>query len=201
MKNDSYLEKEVIKIPQFEVGGEYKDDNGNEYKVLSIQGDLMEAKFNFVKKKFRIIRYGSTMAAVNSGRVWFRSAKPDRNLSEMGNAEPHERPNHKQHLRLVGKGRVPAAVHQNHRAHRREHERIGNIEPNLPIHHEDELDEKADQSSAVQHIVSFQGTKNVPHILQMVAGPPNQRRQVIVAIRRHPRVRKIHHANPADQHQ
>lgn len=82
MKNDSYLEKEVIKIPQFEVGGEYKDDNGNEYKVLSIQGDLMEAKFNFVKKKFRIIRYGSTMAAVNSGRVWFRSAKPDPTLLE-----------------------------------------------------------------------------------------------------------------------
>jgi hypothetical protein len=72
----------VIKIPQFEVGGEYKDDNGNEYKVLSIQGDLMEAKFNFVKKKFRIIRYGSTMAAVNSGRVWFRSAKPDPTLLE-----------------------------------------------------------------------------------------------------------------------
>ena len=82
MKNDSYLEKEVIKIPQFEVGGEYKDDNGNEYKVLSIQGDLMDAKFNFVKKKFRIIRYGSTMAAVNSGRVWFRSAKPDPTLLE-----------------------------------------------------------------------------------------------------------------------
>ena len=82
MKNDSYLEKEVIKIPQFEVGGEYKDDNGNEYRVLSIQGDLMEAKFNFVKKKFRIIRYGSTMAAVNSGRVWFRSAKPDPTLLE-----------------------------------------------------------------------------------------------------------------------
>ena len=82
MKNDSYLEKEVIKIPQFEVGGEYKDDNGNEYKVLSIQGDLMEAKFNFVKKRFRIIRYGSTMAAVNSGRVWFRSAKPDPTLLE-----------------------------------------------------------------------------------------------------------------------
>ena len=82
MKNDSYLENEVIKIPQFEVGGEYKDDNGNEYKVLSIQGDLMEAKFNFVKKKFRIIRYGSTMAAVNSGRVWFRSAKPDPTLLE-----------------------------------------------------------------------------------------------------------------------
>ena len=82
MKNDSYLEKEVIKIPQFEVGGEYKDDNGNEYKVLSIQGDLMEVKFNFVKKKFRIIRYGSTMAAVNSGRVWFRSAKPDPTLLE-----------------------------------------------------------------------------------------------------------------------
>ena len=82
MKNDSYLEKEVIKIPQFEVGGEYKDDNGNEYKVLSIQGDLMEAKFNFAKKKFRIIRYGSTMAAVNSGRVWFRSAKPDPTLLE-----------------------------------------------------------------------------------------------------------------------
>lgn len=82
MKNDSYLEKEVIKIPQFEVGGEYKDDNGNEYKVLGIQGDLMEAKFNFVKKKFRIIRYGSTMAAVNSGRVWFRSAKPDPTLLE-----------------------------------------------------------------------------------------------------------------------
>ena len=58
MKNDSYLEKEVIKIPQFEVGGEYKDDNGNEYKVLSIQGDLMEAKFNFVKKKFRIKQIG-----------------------------------------------------------------------------------------------------------------------------------------------
>ena len=82
MKNDSYLEKEVIKIPQFEVGGEYKDEQGNEYKVLSIQGDLMEAKFNFVKKKFRIIRYGSTMAAVNSGRVWFRSAKPDPTLLE-----------------------------------------------------------------------------------------------------------------------
>lgn len=82
MKNDSYLDKEVIKIPQFEVGGEYKDDNGNEYKVLSIQGDLIEAKFNFVKKKFRIIRYGSTMAAVNSGRVWFRSAKPDPTLLE-----------------------------------------------------------------------------------------------------------------------
>lgn len=82
MKNDSYLEKEVIKIPQFEVGGEYKDDNGNEYKVLSIQGDLMEAKFNFVKKKFRIIRCGSTMAAVNSGRVWFRSAKLDPTLLE-----------------------------------------------------------------------------------------------------------------------
>lgn len=82
MKNDSYLEKEVIKIPQFEVGGEYRDEQGNEYKVLSIQGDLMEAKFNFVKKKFRIIRYGSTMAAVNSGRVWFRSAKPDPTLLE-----------------------------------------------------------------------------------------------------------------------
>lgn len=82
MKNDSYLEKEVIKIPQFEVGGEYKDEQGNEYKVLSIQGDLMEAKFNFVKKKFRIIRYGSTMAAVNSGRVWFRSANPDPTLLE-----------------------------------------------------------------------------------------------------------------------
>lgn len=82
MKNDSYLEKEVIKIPQFEVGGEYKDEQGNEYKVLSIQGDLIEAKFNFVKKKFRIIRYGSTMAAVNSGRVWFRSAKPDPTLLE-----------------------------------------------------------------------------------------------------------------------
>ena len=82
MKNDSYLENEVIKIPQFEVGGEYKDEQGNEYKVLSIQGDLMEAKFNFVKKKFRIIRYGSTMAAVNSGRVWFRSAKPDPTLLE-----------------------------------------------------------------------------------------------------------------------
>lgn len=82
MKNDSYLEKEVIKIPQFEVGGEYKDEQGNEYKVLSIQGDLMESKFNFVKKKFRIIRYGSTMAAVNSGRVWFRSAKPDPTLLE-----------------------------------------------------------------------------------------------------------------------
>lgn len=80
MKNDSYLEKEVIEIPQFEVHGEYKDDDGNEYRVLSIHGDMMEAKFNYVKKKFRIIRWGSTMAAVNSGRIWFRSAKPDLTL-------------------------------------------------------------------------------------------------------------------------
>ena len=82
MKNESYLQREVIKIPQFEVGGEYKDEQGNDYKVLSINGDIMEAKFNFVKKKFKIIPYGSTMAAVNSGRVWFKSAKPDPTLLE-----------------------------------------------------------------------------------------------------------------------
>ena len=74
MKTESYLEKEVIKIPEFKVGGEYKDEQGNDYRVLSINGDIMEAKFNFVKKKFRIIPWGSTMAAVNCGRVWFKSA-------------------------------------------------------------------------------------------------------------------------------
>lgn len=82
MKNESYLEKAVVKIPQFEVGGEYRDESGNEYKVLSIVGDLMEAKFNFVKKKFRIVKFGSVMAAVNSGRVWFKSSKPDPTLLE-----------------------------------------------------------------------------------------------------------------------
>lgn len=82
MKNESYLHNEVIKIPQFEVGGEYRDEQGNEYKVLAIDGDIMEAKFNFVKKTFKIIPYGSTMAAFNSGRVWFRSAEPDRTLLE-----------------------------------------------------------------------------------------------------------------------
>ena len=82
MKNESYLENEVIKVPQFKVGGEYRDEQGNDYKVLSIQGDLMEAKFNFAKKKFRIVRWGSTMAAVNSGRIWFRSAAPDPTLLE-----------------------------------------------------------------------------------------------------------------------
>lgn len=75
MKSDSYLEKPSVKIPQFEVGGEYKDGEGNEYKVLSIDGDVMEAKYNFVKKKFKIVKFGSTMGAVNSGRVWFRSAE------------------------------------------------------------------------------------------------------------------------------
>lgn len=80
MKNESYLTKEVIKVPQFEVGGEYKDDQGNDYRVLTIDGDWMEAKFNFVKKKFRIVRWGSTMAAVNCGRIWFRSAKPNPEL-------------------------------------------------------------------------------------------------------------------------
>jgi hypothetical protein len=82
MKNETYLAKETVKVPQFVVGGEYKDEQGNDYKVLSITGDLMEAKFNFVKKKFKIIRYGSTYAAFNSGRVWFKSAKPDRTLLE-----------------------------------------------------------------------------------------------------------------------
>lgn len=82
MKAESYLEKEVIKIPEFKVGGEYKDEQGHEYRVLSINGDIMEAKFNFVKKKFKIIRYGSTYAAFNSGRVWFRSADPDPSLIE-----------------------------------------------------------------------------------------------------------------------
>ena len=67
-------------MPQFKVGGEYKDDHGNGYRVLSIVGDQMEAKFNFVKKKFKIVRWGSTMAAVNSGRIWFRSAAPDPEL-------------------------------------------------------------------------------------------------------------------------
>jgi hypothetical protein len=61
-------------VPQFKVGGEYRDEQGNDYKVLSIDGDLMEAKFNFVKKKFKIVPWGSTMAAVNCGRVWFKSA-------------------------------------------------------------------------------------------------------------------------------
>ena len=74
MKNESYLAKETVKVPQFVVGGEYKDEQGNDYRVLSITGDLMEAKFNFVKKKFKIIPWGSTMAAVNCGRVWFKSA-------------------------------------------------------------------------------------------------------------------------------
>lgn len=77
MKNDSYLTKTAVEIPQFKEGGEYRDDQGNEYKVLCIDGDFMEAKFNYVTKKFRIIKYGSVMAAVNSGRVWFKSAKND----------------------------------------------------------------------------------------------------------------------------
>jgi hypothetical protein len=82
MKNESYLTKEVVKIPQFVVGGEYKDEQGNEYRVLSITGDMMEAKFNFVKKRFKIIPYGSVMGAMNSGRVWFKSAKNDPSLIE-----------------------------------------------------------------------------------------------------------------------
>ena len=82
MKNESYLQKGAVKIPQFEVGGEYKDDKGNEYRVLSIDGDLMEAKFNFVKKKFRIVPWGSTMAAVNCGKVWFKSAENNPSLLE-----------------------------------------------------------------------------------------------------------------------
>lgn len=82
MKNDSYLEKESVKVPQFEVGKVYTDEQGNTYKVLSIDGDLMEALFNVVKKKFKIIKYGSTMGAMNSGRVWFRSGKNDPSLLE-----------------------------------------------------------------------------------------------------------------------
>lgn len=82
MKNESYLAKETVKVPQFVVGGEYKDEQGNDYRVLSINGDLMEAKFNFVKKKFRIVPWGSTMAAVNCGRVWFKSAANNPSLLE-----------------------------------------------------------------------------------------------------------------------
>ena len=82
MKNNSYLEKESVKVPQFEVGKVYTDEQGNTYKVLSIDGDLMEALFNVVKKKFKIIKYGSTMGAMNSGRVWFRSGKNDPSLLE-----------------------------------------------------------------------------------------------------------------------
>lgn len=82
MKIDSYLAKESVEIPQFKVGGEYKDDQGNDYKVLSITGDMMVAKFNFVNKKFRIVRWGSTMAAVNSGKIWFKSAENNPALLE-----------------------------------------------------------------------------------------------------------------------
>lgn len=82
MKNDSYLQKESVKVPQFEVGKVYTDEQGNRYEVLSIDGDIMEAKFNVVNKKFKIIKYGSTMGAMNSGRVWFRSGKNDPSLLE-----------------------------------------------------------------------------------------------------------------------
>lgn len=82
MKNESYLEKEVIQIPKFKINGVYKDEQGNTYRVLWIAGDQMEARFNLVKKKFRIVKFGSVYAAVNSGRVWFKSAKPDPTLLE-----------------------------------------------------------------------------------------------------------------------
>lgn len=82
MKNESYLEKEAVKIPQFEVGGEYKDDFGNEYRVLSIEGDKMTAKFNFATKNFKIVPWGSTMAAMSFGVVWFKSAKNNPALLE-----------------------------------------------------------------------------------------------------------------------
>ena len=82
MKNESYLEKEVIEIPKFKINGIYQDDEVNQYHILWIVGDQMEATFNKVKKKFKIVKWGSTYAAVNSGRIWFRSAKPDPTLLE-----------------------------------------------------------------------------------------------------------------------
>ena len=80
MKKNAYLEKQVITIPEFVVHGEYKDEAGNDYKVLSIEGEMMTAKFNYVTRKFRIVKFGSRYAAVNQGRPWFFSAPSNPDL-------------------------------------------------------------------------------------------------------------------------